>query len=260
MAGWSRRQGWAILRLPGHGLTVLAQGRPGGVGETVFVLQPREDDSRSIGQSAIVGEGADSSLRLADPVAIGSPVLNAAGELVGVVVEADEPSLGEAGMVLNRPGMPVGTRMVPVDALVPGPGSAGTTLAALAAQGHFMRPLSAERRHVVSGVFAARVQRGGVVPMPADQRTSFARGEGQVFVFVQWSPEEKTQSMSAYEIYDADNKLIGRSEQVPLKLKKDQPLFSSWSFPISRLPAGAYRVDLLMGPDPVWRGWVRITD
>ena len=37
-------------------------------------------------------------------------------------------------------------------------------------------------------------------------------------------------------------------------------LFTTWTFAPASLAAGVYRVDLLLGEAPVWRGFVKIAD
>jgi len=70
---------------------------------------------------------------------------------------------------------------------------------------------------VVSGVFAARVQRGGAVPMPLEQKFAFSRKEGQASVFVQWDPKEKKDAVAWFEVYDA-----GLQEDRPQRRHEDQ--------------------------------------
>jgi hypothetical protein len=267
VGAWSRREGWASLRVPGHGLTALPRGKATGVGEELFVLDTNDDGSRVIGKTTVVGEARAPAtgrrLVLADRTAAGSPVLNGAGEQVGVTSPSGEMPLGETGSLVYDTSVRhsrVGT-LLSMDAMREGAvSSAGTTLAELAAQGHFMRALSPERRHVVSGVFAGKVERGRGVPTPQDQRTSFARGEGRLFVFVQMAPQDRREAASTYEVYDADNKLVIRSPPAQLKLRANAPLFLTWEMPIDRLAPATYRVDALLGAAPVWRGWVRVTN
>src|SRR6185503_19647072 len=102
VAGLNRRDAWAVLRVPGHGLAALPRGRVPGVGDSVFVLDSRDDGTRVIGQTSVVGEGKGAAggpprLVMAEGAAAGSPVLNGAGEQVGFASAADEGRLGESG-------------------------------------------------------------------------------------------------------------------------------------------------------------------
>jgi len=178
-----------------------------------------------------------------------------------VVAGTPEEELGPAASFRGFGSMrvPRGSLIMPAQRLPTTP-DRGVTLEELAARGEFLRPLSAEQRYVISGVFAARVERGGAVPMPQDQRFVFSRQERQISVFVQWQPHEKKDVLSRFEVYDADHKLLGKSEPVKLKLRSGNFLFTTWTFHIDKLPPAVYRVDLLLGEAPAWRGYVRITE
>jgi len=90
-----------------------------------------------------------------------------------------------------------------------------------------LKPLSPERRHVISGVFAARVERGGTVPTPLDQKAVFSHAEGSFSVFVQWHPQEKRDAEGYFELYDSDNTLIVRGQPTKLKLRPRELFFTT---------------------------------
>lgn len=266
ISGWNRRQGWAVLRLPGHGLSTLPRAAVfPAVGERCYVLDTAEDSSRVIAEASIVGQEPSplGRPRLNSWFAAGSPVLDERGDLVGMVAAAAaEDTLGPRSLMFAVSGVvraAGGTLVVPVDRLPAAP-AAPVSLGELADRGEFLRPLSADQRHVISGVFAGRVQRGGVVPMPQDQRTAFSRREEQVSVFVQWNPVEKKDVLSRFEVYDADYRAVMKGESSKLKLRPRELFFSTWTFPIGRLVPAVYRVDLLLGETPIWRGYLRITE
>ncbi len=264
ISGWNRRQGWAVIELPGHGLSPLPRAAAfPAVGERCYVLDTAEDGGRVIAEASIVGQEPSplARPRLNSWFAAGSPVLDERGDLVGMVAAAED-TLGPRGLILAASGVvraAGGTLVVPVDRLPTTP-AARVSLGELAARGEFLRPLSADQRHVISGVFAGRVQRGGVVPMPQDQRTAFSRREEQVSVFVQWNPVEKKDVLSRFEVYDADYRAVMKGESSKLKLRPGELFFSTWTFPIGRLAPAVYRVDLLLGEAPIWRGYLRITE
>ena len=265
VSAWNRRQGWAVLRFPGHGLAPLLRAASfPAVGERCFVLNTAEDGSRVIGEASVVGQ-EPSSLgrpRLNSWFAAGSPVLDERGDMVGIIAAAHEETLGATmlhSLSVMRVTIAGGTLVVPVSRLPDSP-TAGVSLADLAARGQFLRPLSTDQRHVISGVFAGRVQRGGVVPMPQDQRVAFSRREEQVSVFVQWNAQEKKDTLSRLEVYDADYRKVIDGEPSKLKLRAGQYLFSTWTLPLGGLAPGVYRVDVLLGDGPVWRGYLRITE
>lgn len=266
VGAWSRREGWAVLRLPGHGLTVLPpSGVSASVGDRVFVIGAQEDGGRTIQEEAVNGEIAlragRRAPRLGTGAFAGSAVLTGRGELLGVVVNS-QVNLGSVPLwSLDRSApMDLGTTVLSRALLPAAPGEGVATLAQLADAGAFMKPLSADRRHITSGVFAGSVQRGGVVPMPTDQRDTYSRREKSASVFIQWAPQDKRDAMGTFEVYDSDNRRIVHSEPIKLKLRRQELFFSTWSFALGGLAPEVYRVDLSLDGTPVWRGWVRITD
>ncbi len=138
--------------------------------------------------------------------------------------------------------------------------TAHTSLAELAARGEFLAPLSPDQRLVISGVVAARVERVGAVMMPQDQRYVFARRDREMSVFIQWNPQAKKDVMSRLELYDADRRSMGKGAPAKLRLRPGEFSFSTWRVAIGRLPAGVYRVYVVLDEAPAWRGYVRITD
>jgi hypothetical protein len=265
LAGWNRRQGWAIVPAPGHGLPVLPRSTAVmAVGDRVFAVHSGEDGSRLIAEAAIVGQeqGASERFRVGAPLATGSPLLDDRGDLVGLAFGGSvEEGLGPAMMITSfgSARLPAGNLVVPSPRL-PTAAAAPVPLAELARRGELIAPVAAGRRHVISGVFAGRVERGGAVPMPLDQRFVFSRKENQASVFVQWDPKEKKDSVTWFEVYDSDYKKIGRGEATKIKMRPGQLFFTAWAFNIAALPPAVYRVDMILDDEPVWRGYVRITE
>jgi hypothetical protein len=263
---WNRKEGWAVLRLPGHGLTVLPPATaPAAVGSRVFVIGAEGDGARTIQEESVNGEiglrAGRRAPRLGSAAHAGSAVLTGRGELLGVVVSG-QVNLGSVPLWSLDQAVPPerGTTILAQGLLPVAGGETVATLAQLADAGAFMKPLSPERRHVTSGVFAGNVQRGGVVPMPTDQRDTYSRREKSVSVFIQWAPQDKRDAMGTFEVYDADNRRVAHSEPIKLKLRRQELFFSTWSFAVAGLAPEVYRVDLALDGAPVWRGWVRVTD
>jgi hypothetical protein len=96
--------------------------------------------------------------------------------------------------------------------------------------------------------------------MPQDQRVAFSRREEQVSLFVQWYPQEKKDTVSHLEVYDADYRRVIDGQPSKLKLRAGEYLFSTWTLPIGQLAPGVYRADVFLGDAPVWRGYLRITE
>lgn len=264
VVGFDRRQGWAILPAPAHGLVPLTvDATPLAIGDRFYAVTTGDDGGQVITEAAIVGQeqGPAARFRLNGHFAAGSPLLNDRGDLVGMVVSTSPAAeLGPSALVVlsAEVRVPVGGLLVPVARLEPSPTS--TSLAELARRGEFLPPLSAASRNVISGVFAGRVERGGPVPMPMDQKFVFSRREGHVSVFVQWDPKEKKDALTWFEVADADHRKLGRGEPTKVKLRPGQLFFSTWTFDITKLPPGTYRVDLMLDDAAAWRGYVKVVD
>jgi hypothetical protein len=267
VAAWDRHEGWAVLRVPGHGLSAFPAPPQGVVpiGRCVFTLSMLADGGQVIGQAQVAGRRDVSSgrslLRLSDTFAGGSPVLDGQCRLLGVVVADSVPSWpGPPLDGLHHQAGPVdGAAVVPYELLLPARGASPVTLADMMNQGIFMRPLSAERRLVVSGVFAARLARVNAVMWPVDQAWAFSRSTGSVVAYVQWDSTQQRDAMTSFEVFDLENQVVGRSGSAELKLRPGRPMYSSWTFSIQTLPPGTYRVDLLLDGSPVWRAYLEIT-
>jgi len=255
-----------MVPVAGHGLAPLS--RSIGtltVGDRCFVLDSAGEGDRVITEAGVVGQEASpgARLRLSSGFAAGSPVLDDHGDLLGIVAgpgAAEGP--GPAGSLYNFADpirMTLGSLMLPADRLPAAP-TARTNLAELAARGEFLAPLSPDQRLVISGVVAARVERVGAVMMPQDQRYVFAHQDGEMSVFIQWNPQAKKDAMSRLEIYDTDRRLIGKGAPAKLKLRPGEFAYGSWTVGVGRLPAGMYRLDVVLDDSPVWRAYVRITD
>jgi hypothetical protein len=265
VAGWNRRQGWALVPVPGHGLARLTpSGTSLTIGDRAFAVHTDDEGGRVITEVGIVGEEQTAAprLRLSEYLASGSPLLDDRGDLVGLVVarSSEEPA-GPVRMSVNdSPVRIVGANLAIPAPRLPTKAEAPVTLAELARRGEFVTPLSADRRHVISGVFAGRIERRGAVPMPLDQRSSFSRKDGQVSVFVSWDPKEKKDALTWFEVYDAENKKLGKGDPSKMKLRPGTLVFSGWTMNVGTLPPGSYRVDLVVDDAPAWRGYLRITD
>ena len=232
---WNRREGWAVLSAPSHGLTPLPHSvKPVDIGDGVLVLDSGFDGTWVIGEASVVGRGAfgiGRTLKLQSGFSVGSPVLTGGAELVGTIVDAGPAAaLGEVGVRLVgtlASWSPRSASVLPLDLAQAPVTGAPLSLTALAARGVLLKPLSPERRHVISGVFAARVERGGTVPTPLDQKAVFSHAEGSFSVFVQWHPQEKRDAEGYFELYDSDNTLIVRGQPTKLKLRPRELFFTT---------------------------------
>jgi len=144
---------------------------------------------------------------------------------------------------------------------LPAEGSASRTLEDLDRAGEFVKPLT-HTPHFVQGVLGTNVERQGAAQIPnaIDQRFRFSRREKSCVVFVTWTPARKEDSILAFHMFDEDNRLIGGTEPRKAKLRPGESFVQYWTIPLPKLVPGIYRVDVTLGPDPVWRTFFRVTE
>jgi hypothetical protein len=100
-----------------------------------------------------------------------------------------------------------------------------------------------------------------VSPMLLQEKYQFSRKDQHMFVFIMWNAKEKRNTISLIRLYDLNNKLLMESKASKLSLHPAS-LFSStdWQMPIDRMPTGTYRLDVILGDQPVWRTFFSVSD
>lgn len=266
VVSWNRRHDWAALRFAN------ATGSPAEraatapkVGDRCFFLDAQADGGRIIVETSIVGASADGDLTLADTASeasYGAPVLNEYGEVVAAL--AGSGVLGATALDMlgvNDMRTMVQTRGTRARMLAPVPDPTATvrSLEELDRAGLFVRPL-ARTPHFVNGILGTGVGRQGDIPVATDQRFRFSRNDGQCVVFVTWTPALKEDTTSSFQLFDEENRKIAATELKKARLRPGQSFVESWQLALRALQPGLYRVDVLIGPDPVWRTFFRVTD
>ncbi|OFV86543.1 MAG: hypothetical protein A2V74_12790 [Acidobacteria bacterium RBG_16_70_10] len=268
VASWNRHDDWAVLRTPAaEGQPIQRAATEMVVGDRCYFLEAQSDGSRVIVETTVVGRSAAGDLVLNDPAndtTHGSPVLNEHGEAAATIAGhrllgatlLDIHALGDAApgagaLWSSSRARPLGPPPVP--------STASRTLQDLENAGEFVRPL-ARIPHFVQGVLGTGVEKEGPVPVAAGQRSRFSRGDGVCVVFVTWTPARKEDASVAFEVFNEENRHLGGSEPRRVKLRPSQSFVHSWSIDLARLKPGIYRVDVVLGTDPVWRTFFRVTD
>jgi hypothetical protein len=142
---------------------------------------------------------------------------------------------------------------------VPDPSAASRTLQDLGAAGEFVRPL-ARTPHFVQGILGTGIGKQGPVPVATGQRFRFSRSDGTCVVFVTWTPGRKEDTTAVFQLFDEDNHRLGASNAARLKMRTSQSLVQYWKFDLATFKPGIYRVDVVLGTEPVWRTFFRVTD
>jgi S1-C subfamily serine protease len=275
---WSRWQDWAILYVDSEKLPHLNTAKPTSweVGDRCFFLDVASEGNRVIVDENITGKNefprAGLRLNVSFPSgrqAIGSPLVNEYGDVIEMIGGALIPGATSLDTVdlnlmgVSRAGATIvmrGGLAVPLEPILQKLKAGEThTLAELWAQGQFIAPLSA-KDFVSYGVTSLGVDKKGDMPWPKERREEFSHRDGKGNLFVLWDPKEKRKALLVLRLYDIDNKLISKAKPLKLDLKKGVQSMSSWEVPVSNLPAGTYRLDVLLDDGPAWRGFFRVVE
>lgn len=273
---WHRRQDWAVLDVPEAGAKTLprAEKIEREVGDRCYSLDSPSEGSRTILDGNIVGfkniPGAGQVWNLnyyAQRQALGSPLLDAYGDVIGLLGGTEVPGAGSVldnrrGYVLQTGAFLAGTTAqtaVPLSMVtIPAAGIPPTTMEQLASSGEFTPPLQ-HAPNLMTGTLAQRVERGEGTPQPIGMASEFSLRDGSFVAFLTWYPKERQDSTIEFRLYDMDNRLILRAPPARLRLRRSEMMFSTWPIELRPpLTTGIYRVEALLGDAPVWRAYVRI--
>jgi len=269
---WNRRQGWAILKVGlENAQSLLRAATPIGVTERCFFLDAAAENNRVLTETFLIGTqelgAAGQRLNIADPFdrrAVGSPLLNDYGEVIGIVggsllAGAFPGDTVYASRNATLGAVTRGGLAIPISLVTESTGPS-TTVGQLAATGQFMPALSATQ-NVLSGTLSRGLNRKADPPRVIQERYEFARGDQQLIVFVTWLPEEKRKGIPALHLFDLDNRLIFENAgKKKITVNTNKLSYTAWEVDVSTIPPGIYRVDVLLDTDTVWRTFFRVVE
>jgi hypothetical protein len=259
VVAWNRTGRWAVLASNASAPTsepAIANHDEVRIGDRCYALDGSPTGARVLLEGAVSGRTAGERPSwivgfqngFARP---GAPVVNESGEVLGLI---DSPTRTYESLKARDElkGQPI----IPYAAIKSGESAATVSLDELRARGELMPPVLGEA-HIVSGGFAAAINRGPIVA-PSDQRTEFSTTEKAFTVFVTWSPQERLKGMMSMKLYSADNRSLSQSKPKKSDLRKQDLVLVSWQIPMFRT-AGVYRADVVLDDKVMWRGYVRLT-
>ncbi len=263
---WNRRQGWVLVGVEGLELQVpptsAVEVRPG---DPCFSVGTSPEGALAVASCEIVGastiEPAGARLNLSffsGGGTAGAALLNEFGEVVGMLSDnesADSSSLTQIRL-RQLSDIPTATA-VPVGTLSTAATPVPATLAALAARGFFVPPVT-HQRQVLSGGFATAILARGASTQPLDQKVEFTRADKTITTFVTWNPAERFKGVTTMRLFDADNRSLGETKPAKLSLRPGDLLLSHWS--MTPPPPGVYRADVMLDGHIAWRGYFRVND
>lgn len=280
LVAWNRLEDWAVLRAQSNGPSRLERAPSGSwsVGDRTYSLDIPQEGSRTIVDGNLTGDrtfpvfGPRLNLSFAlQPQASGSPLLNDYGEVIGLVVSRSLLP-GSRSLDVFRQGFPMNlyhekspTRgqsalAVPVSRLASDwVGIPTTPLSELTRSGEFTPPLVVFR-DILRGTLTRRLDKANFMSLPADELFEYSKRDGTVTLFIQWDPKGKVKSTTYIRLYDFRNRLLATTKPLKISLSPGRSMTTTWYIPTTELPAGLYRVDVIIDPNPVWRSFFRVTD
>lgn len=274
---WNRWQDWAILPVDTPKAAGISRAAPKSwsVGSVCYYLETSSGSSRIITDSTVVGENtfprAGERLNLsASPgrIAIGSPLLNEFGEVIGMMggslapgtdllgsymLAEGTPNLGPSGII--RDGLAVPITLIP-------PASDRTTATSLEelARSGQMLPLLSSQEKILFGELALTLEKNQGSVSPLNSRQQFSHQDQKIYVYVTWAPTASFKGITAMTVYDGDNRSLGQSKPLKVNVHPGSVSGSVWDIPLAPLTSGIYRVDVSLGDDLVWRRFFRVID
>ncbi len=264
---WNRRQDWALLGVEPTATARLSFAKPGSwaVGDRCFSLDSPAEGNRTIVECGVIGQndfpqaGARFNLSFSpSQQAIGGPVLNEYGELIGVVGGSLLP--GASAYEETHFGYPPNVLAVPISLVsLPPDDRRPTSLDELARNGQFI-PLLVGQRNVMRATLALGVDRTWNSPRPIEEKSEFSRREGKMVVFLAWYPKQKRKGLASVRVYNLDNKLLFESKPLKINLQLNQFLYTTWDITFGNMSPTIYRIDVYLDADPIWRTFFRMTE
>ncbi len=270
---WNRRQDWAILSLPSDNLAVLPRVTDSlSIGDRCYLLDVPAEGNRVLIETSLIGKQnlthAGERLNIADIFdrrAVGSPVLNDYGEVIGLAAGSFLPGAPFAGDVAlfyrnGQLGSPTrGALAVPIS-MVDETGARLTTIATLAMNGQFT-PVLVENQQILNGTLAREINRKVNPPAPIDEKSEFSRADSKAVVFLTWMPKQKRSAIPTLRLFDMDNRMIYENvSKKKVSFSVNTLSYSAWDMELTKVPTGIYRLDVLLDTDTVWRTFFRIIE
>ncbi len=276
LAVWNRHQDWAVFAVdsPSPSILKLADPKSWNIGDHCYWLDLNPDGSRVIRDGQIVG--MQSPPRSGDRInisgiynrwSLGGPLLNEQGQLIGLLGGTlPDALLSDYGSdpQSNTPDLNVGTlggiaiaaNLLPTSA----PG-ASRALPDILAHGDMM-PIVSKQQMINFGLLssgpASDPRQHAAVPH--NWKSTFQRGDASAVAIIAFTNIENIKSTTTIKLYDLDNHLVATGKTEKLNITRGQPAERTWTLPLANLPAGFYRVDILVADDIAWRQYFKITD
>ncbi|HEV2491013.1 MAG TPA: serine protease [Candidatus Acidoferrales bacterium] len=275
---WNRLQDWAVLQADSSKIQPLERAPAGSwkVGDHGYLLDSPTEMSRTIvnvgvsgvQQSKEFGERLNTSW-FGGMRTIGSPLLDDYGRVVGVeggsVIPGVETLRGPGNEALSVLGQEPQDSFVPFVtpiSLIPAYLSTQNpvALSELASRGEFVGPLPRDTQ-IMSGVLCKDFQKTNGAFLSTEKVSSeFSRDHDMLGIVITWNAHSKIKSTIQFRIYDLTNHAVEQDPPGKIELQPRMITSTGIKMPIAQLAPGTYRVDVMLGDQPQWRGFFRVTE
>jgi len=271
---YDRLQDWAVLKTPNLPIAKLPTANDAKVGDRCFSLQTADDGTRTIVSGVVTGnkESNTSGPRILCDFQLGyysagSPLLNEYGEVfavLGGIVLPGFRTLQSKGTSWHIP-----TNLTYLPTLQPSlQGIPLTTLSRnlkkpstvqqLIDSGQFTPQLN-WNENVISGSIGVNQGKSTRIPLGVNNsKYEFSSADKSIQVNLDWMPHSKVKGTANIVIYDVNNSKIAEGKPSKLNISPPDPVQSNWMIDPTPLPAGTYRVDVLLDAIPIWRSYFKI--
>ncbi len=259
----NRLQDWALVGAETRAVPPLEKGKSADavIGGQAIVFGIGAGTTRTIGAVDVTGRGATPGFgeRIhinpqLPPAAIGSPLLDLFGRVLGVIggstmpgTWVDHRSLSIDAMILS----PTGGMMsvTPIDGIPLEPVNPPSTLREMLESGLLTPPVA--KAPVFSfGALTDRIE----ADLSYVSKSRFRRKGSGVVVYTIWEGKpDVRRGLVSIAVYDAANRMRTKGEPTPLKLPKQGMVKCVYTLSPAALEPGVYRVDLLWDGIPTWR-------
>jgi hypothetical protein len=277
LLAWNRRQDWALIAATSQSSSTpkFAVPKSWNIGDRCFWLDVNPDGSRIIRDGQIVGlespPFAGDRINLSgnyNRAALGGPLLDEQGQIIGVLggtlpstllgdSYSDPASASPDLMAGSLGGIAIAANLLPASV-----SSSPQSLPALLASGDMMRTVS--RPQIIS--FGMLTDASAVIDPKkhlAVQRiwkSTFQKGDASAAVILSFANNEPLKTTATIKLYDVDNHLVATGKTEKLNISRGDFPERSWTFPLTNLPSGFYRVDILVADGVAWRQFFKLVD
>jgi S1-C subfamily serine protease len=272
---WNRWQDWALLKVDHNPKVWLKRSSAASVkvGDRCVLLEMVTAGAK-LADGSITGKNTfpktGERLLIASgvtPLSFGGPLLdeygNYAGILGGGIIPGGDPvrtlsllsetNANSRTIDWESTGLAVPQTVVPE---VP-PAAAATSLADIAARGEMLSPVI--KINAVQSATLGVMGSGNATSLGAYKRV-FSHQDKKPIAQVSWQGLQKEKFSCVYRLFNVDNKLVAESKPRDISLNSGKYMTTNWEIPVASVPAGIYRVDLVLSGKTAWREFLKVVD